>query len=185
MRPIETILRCLRSSTRVEREVDDELRFHIEMRARDNFAAGMTKEEAEASALRRFGNYQCVKDACCEISRERLAGMNLKTIKGIIWVMLGCGLTLKIGSGIKSVAQAGEILTVIAILWRLWLYLRAAQPDEQRIKAAEQMPLSILEPSVSSTRIGLSEQPQKTIPARDEQGRTPVERLIADEESEP
>jgi hypothetical protein len=39
---------------RVERDVENELRAHIEMRAQDNLAAGMSPEEARYDAQRRF-----------------------------------------------------------------------------------------------------------------------------------
>ena len=48
---------------RLERDVEDELRAHIEMRAQDNLAAGMSPEEARYDAQRRFGNSTLVKEA--------------------------------------------------------------------------------------------------------------------------
>ncbi len=42
-------------SQRVENEVDEELRFHLEARVRDNLAKGMRPEEAREDAARRFG----------------------------------------------------------------------------------------------------------------------------------
>ena len=47
---------------RLERELDEELRAHIEMRAQDNMAKGMTPEEARYDAQRRFGNSTMMKD---------------------------------------------------------------------------------------------------------------------------
>jgi hypothetical protein len=41
---------------RVDREINDELRAHIEMRTEDNVRAGMSPEEARRDALLRFGN---------------------------------------------------------------------------------------------------------------------------------
>jgi putative ABC transport system permease protein len=41
----------------IEREVDDELRFHIEMRVRKLMAGGMTAKRAREEALKRFGDY--------------------------------------------------------------------------------------------------------------------------------
>src|SRR5712692_1392546 len=41
---------------RLERDVEDELRAHLEMRAQDNLAAGMSPEEARYDA-RRFGKF--------------------------------------------------------------------------------------------------------------------------------
>src|SRR5713226_1320674 len=47
---------------RLERDVEEELRAHIDMRARDNLAAGMSPEEARYDAQRRFGNSTLVKE---------------------------------------------------------------------------------------------------------------------------
>jgi putative ABC transport system permease protein len=46
---------------RLDRELDDELRSHIEMRTADNLAAGMPPEEARYQAQRRFGNTALLK----------------------------------------------------------------------------------------------------------------------------
>jgi predicted permease len=47
---------------RLERELDDELRSHLEMRAADNVAAGMSTQEARHDAQRRFGNTALMKE---------------------------------------------------------------------------------------------------------------------------
>jgi predicted permease len=47
---------------RLSRDLDDELRFHLEMRARDNRAAGMSAAEARRDARRRFGNPALIKE---------------------------------------------------------------------------------------------------------------------------
>src|SRR5258707_552878 len=44
------------SRSRVDREIDAELRSHIEMRVEDNVAAGMTPGEARRDAMLRFGS---------------------------------------------------------------------------------------------------------------------------------
>jgi predicted permease len=46
------------SRSRIDRMVDAELRFHLEGRIEELIARGMTPEEAEAEARRRFGDYQ-------------------------------------------------------------------------------------------------------------------------------
>jgi len=45
----------------LEREFDDEIRFHLEERLRRNVAAGMTPEAAEGDAQRRFGSIERAK----------------------------------------------------------------------------------------------------------------------------
>jgi macrolide transport system ATP-binding/permease protein len=56
-------LSALMKQSSVEREIDEELRSHLEMRAADNVARGMTKEEASRDARLRFGNPVVVKES--------------------------------------------------------------------------------------------------------------------------
>jgi hypothetical protein len=180
MTTIKSILRRLGAPVRSEaagREIEDELLFHIEMRARDNGAAGMSPEDAVADAMRRFGDFDQIRAVCEEIRKERLAGI-MKVIKGGAWVILGCGLMLKISSTIVALRDVGDFLILIALLWRLLIYLREMQPDRRRVIAAirEQFyggPLSVS---------GFTEDTPKPVPTYDKAGRTPVERLISDEE---
>src|SRR5438034_8856949 len=54
----------------IAREVETELRFHIEMRTRANIEGGMTPDEAQRAALQSFGDFRQFKTECCEISRS-------------------------------------------------------------------------------------------------------------------
>jgi putative ABC transport system permease protein len=47
---------------RLSRDLEDELRFHLDMRASDNQAAGMSAAEARREARRRFGNPASIKE---------------------------------------------------------------------------------------------------------------------------
>jgi putative ABC transport system permease protein len=55
-------LRAMFHSDKLDRDVDEELRSHLEMRAADNAAAGMTPDEARYDAQRRFGNTTLLKE---------------------------------------------------------------------------------------------------------------------------
>jgi putative ABC transport system permease protein len=55
------------------RDVDDELTFHIEMRAAELRRAGVSETEAREAAMRRFGNYSSVREECETLGREREA----------------------------------------------------------------------------------------------------------------
>ncbi len=61
-------LRCrsLFRGQAVERELDDEVRFHLERQIEVNVAAGMPPEEARYAALREFGGTEQVKEECRE-----------------------------------------------------------------------------------------------------------------------
>ena len=55
---------------RIDREIDEEVRFHLDMRAEELVRAGMTPEEARREAERRFGRASLHREA----SRDALGG---------------------------------------------------------------------------------------------------------------
>jgi predicted permease len=55
----------------VEDEVDAELEFHVEMRAREYQARGMAPDEAREAAIRRFGNINRINATCRALGRQR------------------------------------------------------------------------------------------------------------------
>ena len=61
---ISYAIRALVQRNRVERELDDEIRFHLEKQVEANVAAGMSPEEARYAALRDFGGIEQTKEAC-------------------------------------------------------------------------------------------------------------------------
>ena len=56
---------------RAAADVDDELRFHIEMRVRDYIARGMTEDEARAATARRLGDLATNRAECLTITTRR------------------------------------------------------------------------------------------------------------------
>ncbi len=61
----DTLMRRLRALVRrddVERELDEELRFHIERETEQNIARGLSPAEARTAALRSFGGVEQVKE---------------------------------------------------------------------------------------------------------------------------
>jgi predicted permease len=65
------------SRSRIEREIDAELKSHIEMRIEDNLAEGMRLEDARRDARLRFGNPVAVK--------ERVTGVDAALLLDSIW----------------------------------------------------------------------------------------------------
>src|SRR5262249_51036571 len=65
----ERLSRLLRPP--VEREVDEELAFHLEMRARELVDEGMTPEAAARAAARRFRDLEPARRECRRIARGR------------------------------------------------------------------------------------------------------------------
>ena len=70
MKPFLSFWRRLRSLGQrraMKREIDEELRLHLELRTAENIAAGMSPEEAARDARRRFGNLQSIREECREV----------------------------------------------------------------------------------------------------------------------
>jgi len=69
-------IRSLVQRSRVERELDDEVRFHLEMQVEDNLKAGMSPDEARSAARRSFGAIEPMK----ERHRDRRAFAQAETV---------------------------------------------------------------------------------------------------------
>jgi putative ABC transport system permease protein len=68
-RKLQLRLRSLFRGTRVERELDEEIRYHVERDIADQVAAGRPPDEARAAARRAFGGAEQVKEACRDTRR--------------------------------------------------------------------------------------------------------------------
>jgi hypothetical protein len=66
MRALNWIKRLAASlrEQRLEHRLNSELQFHLEMRTRENCAAGSTPEQARSDALRRFGSLTRTMEEC-------------------------------------------------------------------------------------------------------------------------
>ncbi|HTV53964.1 MAG TPA: ABC transporter permease, partial [Terriglobia bacterium] len=62
-------LRSLVRKNRVERELNDELRFHLEKLVQGNIAKSMTQDEARYAALRELGGVEQIKEECRHMRR--------------------------------------------------------------------------------------------------------------------
>jgi len=60
-------IRALRDSEAVHREIDEEMRFHLDMRADENVRRGMSPEDARREAERRFGRLTRIKEMGYEV----------------------------------------------------------------------------------------------------------------------
>src|SRR6266542_3807775 len=59
-----------------DRELEEEMRFHLEMKAEENLASGASPEEARYAAQRRFGNQTLLQ----EVSRDMWSFRSLEAL---------------------------------------------------------------------------------------------------------
>ena len=64
-----------------ERQLDAELRFHLEQQAADYVAAGMTPEEARRRARLEFGGLDQVKEECRDVGAARFMETLLQDVR--------------------------------------------------------------------------------------------------------
>jgi predicted permease len=69
---IRRLLRQPPAVRAIEREVDDELRFHVDTRIDVLMSRGMTRQAAEAQVQREFGDLRAAHDELAEIDRGRI-----------------------------------------------------------------------------------------------------------------
>lgn len=107
-------------------DVEEELRFHVDMLEGKYAQHGMPAAEAKAAAARRFGNFERTRKQCVAISRR--SSLPARLIK-IVLIFIGlAGFSIRILSSDIAIDHIGGVLIMIAILGRLLLYVRGLVP---------------------------------------------------------
>jgi len=184
MSRIKTTVRFLhawRHPDEIAREVETELRFHIEMRTRDNIEGGMRPAEAQLAAQQSFGDFDRVKTKCCEISRTLpFDSTVLKMAMYITIAVLAGGAALwAVNMPHNSLTGVLWQLAAIAVLARAFAVGRRAISKKQ---FAGDRVVGVFDEESFREDKGLSRDVGEAhgvgIAAHDEQGRTPVERMF-------
>ena len=105
-----------------QQSIDDELRFHIEMRTQENMDSGMALTQARQDAEERFGNLESIKSDCLEIHSGNDVAM--KALNCFVGLVVAFGLVLRLTSSTRGLRPTGDLIAMSAILLRLLIHLR-------------------------------------------------------------
>jgi len=149
---------------RVPREVEEELQFHLDLLTEEHCRQNIPWEQAQAEAMKRFGNVEQIRDECVKIARR-----NQSVVLALKW-FFACvflfGILVRLFSTDYHVTRIGDLLMEVGALGRLLLYLRGKSPSKH-LKDDDEPALLKLDISPLS------------LAAYDQRGRTPVERVIS------
>ena len=146
----------------IEREIEAELRFHLDLLTQARLQH-MTLEDARDAALKRFGNFERIKEQCVEISRRNHPAV--RVFKFVLLMVLLVGVLLRVLSLDPNINHCGDLLIAVPILTRLLLYVRGLNPSIFFSKPETSSPLMLSETSFTPY---------------DQRGLTPFERVISD-----
>lgn len=147
----------------IEREVEEELRFHLDQLTDENCRQDIPWDEARALAQQRFGNVEQIRDQCVEVRRRNHPSLRaLKFVFGLIFLI---GVFVRVFSPEYHITRVGSILMAVGVLSRLFLYVRGLSPSSFT-NPDDSAPLKLFDSKVS-------------IAAYDQRERTPVERVIS------
>ncbi len=115
------LLNC--DATSIQREVEEELQFHIDMSAREYQSRGFSAEQASDLAKRRLGNTSAIKRQCLQISvRKRL---HVRVISILCSIIFALGIIIKLSSTDVDVAQMGTVLIILAASGGLLTFVKS------------------------------------------------------------
>jgi len=153
-------------------EVETELRFHIEMRKRANIEQGMKPDDAQRAAVQSFGDFERIRNNCCEIRRSLPFDSTPLKMGVHITVAVVMGLAALWAVNVPHHSFTGVMRQLIAIGVLSYLFIVVRRARAKRLSDSEHVNDTL--PATSETSGALSAK----ISAYDEQGRTPVERVF-------
>lgn len=146
------------------REIDEELRFHIDLLTEEHLLRDLRFEEAREAAFTRFGNIEQITDQCAQIKRRRHPV--IRALKLFLVLVFLAGVFIRVFAPEYHVTRVGDVLMVVGVLGRLWLYVRGLVPS------------SFIGKSESTSPLRLRDEVQSSFAVYDQEKHTPVERVI-------
>ncbi|HET6890976.1 MAG TPA: permease prefix domain 1-containing protein [Pyrinomonadaceae bacterium] len=174
-------LHAWRHPDEIAREVEAELRSHIEMRTRANIEGGMKPAEAQLAARRSFGDFDRVKTKCCDISRSLPFDSTLLKMAMYITIAVLAGGVALWAVNMPHHSFTGVLwqLVAIVVLARSFVVGRRAISTKQfqGDRASDVFDDETLRRDKGFSS-DVCEAHSAGIAAHDEKGRTPVERMF-------
>jgi len=161
-------------------EVETELRFHIEMRTRANIEKGMRLDDAQRAALQSFGDFERVRNNCCEIRRSLPFDSTPLKMGLHITIAVLAGLAALWAVNVPHHNFTGVMRQLIAIAVLTYLFIVVRRARSKRRLDFEPLNGVLVTPGETFRTSDTSDAPSAKITAYDEQGRTPVERVLID-----
>jgi hypothetical protein len=128
--------------TRIERDVDEELSFNLDLLTPEHLRQDRSGDDA---ALKRFGNVEQIKDQCVEISTSNRP--LTKALKAFLIPVFLLGVLVRVYSTEFPFSHFGNSLILVAVLGRLFLYVRGLNPSSFSTKPENSSPLMLTKPS--------------------------------------
>jgi hypothetical protein len=164
------------------REVETELRSHIEMRTRANVEQGMRPDEAQRAALQSFGDFEQVRNSCCDIRRSLPFDSTPLRMGLHITIAVVAGLAALWAVNVPHHNLTGVMRQLIAIAVLAYLFIVVRRARSKRLSESEHVNGVFVGSDTFRPNNGLPsgvwDAPSAKITAYDEQGRTPVERVF-------
>ena len=146
------------------REIEDELRFHLDLLTDEHCQQEMPPDEARSRAEERFGNFEQIRDQCVEISIRN--SPQARALKSFLILISLTGVLVHVLGTEYHVTRMGDVLIMVGLLGRLLLYVRGLSPSSFLSDTNDSSPLKLNDSQMSFT-------------AYDQRMRTPAERVIS------
>jgi len=161
---METLSSLFKRKATIEREVDEELVFHIDNQAQDFETSGRSPGESRRMAESRFGDVEKIRRECVRIESGR--GVLILVLNSVFIASLLIGLFLRAAIPQQQINRVGDVMMMIGGLGILLVYFKQAGAF-------------VLRSNPETLKLGLN---KNSPPAGfDEQGRSPFDRVRTDE----